>query len=80
MIFSGGKIDLSRAETADRDVNLEVVAVFGGGKIIIPKNWKINSQGTAIFGGYDSKAAAGSGEVTLNLKGTAIFGGVEVEN
>jgi predicted membrane protein len=80
MIFSGGKIDLSQVKTSEKNITLEVVAIFGGGKIIIPKNWKVNSQGTAIFGGYNSKVEAGSDEVILNIKGAAIFGGIEIVN
>jgi predicted membrane protein len=80
MVFSGGKIDLSQAKTSEKNISLEVVAVFGGGKIIIPKNWKVNSQGTAIFGGYNNKVEAGSDEVVLNIKGAAIFGGIEIVN
>jgi predicted membrane protein len=80
MIFSGGKIDLSQVKTLEKNISLEIVAVFGGGKIIIPKNWKVNSQGTAIFGGYNSKVETGEGETILNLKGAAIFGGIEIVN
>jgi predicted membrane protein len=80
MIFSGGKIDLSQTKTSEKNIDLEIVAIFGGGKIIIPKTWKVNSQGTAILGGYNSKVETGNGETALNLKGVAILGGIEVVN
>ncbi len=79
-VFGGGEVDLSQVKAAEKTVNLEVVAVFGGGKIIIPKGWKVNSQGTAIFGGYNSRVESGDGEIVLNIKGAAIFGGVEIVN
>ena len=79
MIFSGGELDLSGVETDEKKINLEVVAVFGGGKIIVPKGWKVNVEGTAILGGYDIKTEKEAEDApVLNLKGALIFGGVEV--
>lgn len=84
LIFSGGEIDLSEVRTDKREINLEIVAIFGGAKIIIPRGWRVSNKGTAILGGYDIKTGTPAdeekGETTLNLKGTAIFGGVEVVN
>jgi predicted membrane protein len=79
-IFGGGEVDLSQVKAAEKIVNMEVVAIFGGVKIIVPKGWRANSQGTAIFGGYNSKVEPGDGETVLNIKGAAIFGGVEIVN
>ncbi len=80
LIFSGGKIDLSQAKTSEKNINMEVVAIFGGGQLVVPKGWKINSEGASIFGGYDTKIEGENGETTLNLKGVAIFGGIKVIN
>ncbi len=80
MIFSGGKIDLSQAKTSEKNIELEIVAIFGGGELIIPKGWKVNSQATSILGGYDVKVEGDNGEVILNLKGAAIFGGMRITN
>jgi len=80
-IFSGGEIDISGAKTSEKNVNLEFVAIFSGVKLIIPKNWKVNSQGTAILGGYNNRVSqAAEAETILNIKGAAIFGGVEISN
>ena len=80
MIFGGGQIDISQVKSTEKTIPLEIVAIFGGGKIIIPEGWKVNSQGTAIFGGYNSKTESGEGENILNINGAAIFGGVEIVN
>jgi predicted membrane protein len=80
MIFSGGKIDLSQVKTSKNEIEMEVVAMFGGAQLIVPRGWKVNSQGTSIFGGYDTKIEGDGHEVTLNLKGVAIFGGVKITN
>lgn len=81
VIFSGGRIDLSQVKTSLRNIDLEIIAIFGGVELIVPKEWKINSQGNSIFGGYDIKVQGENvGETTLNLKGHAIFGGIKVKN
>lgn len=80
MIFSGGKIDLSQVKTSLKSIDMEIVVLFGGGEIIVPKGWKVNSQGTSIFGGYDNKIEGENDGTTLNLKGAAIFGGIKVSN
>lgn len=80
MIFSGGKIDLSQVKTTEKNIDIELVVLFGGGQLIIPKGWKVNSQGTSIFGGYDTKVEGENAETTLHMKGVAIFGGIKVIN
>ena len=80
MVFGSGDVDLSQVKTTEKSINIEFVAVFGGGRLIIPKNWRVNSQGTAILGGYDSRISGGEGETTLNIKGVAILGSVEIIN
>ena len=80
MIFSGGKIDLSDSKTMEKSIDLETISIFGGLEIVIPKNWKIGSQGTSILGGFDIKTNEGDSENTLNIKGLALFGGVKITN
>jgi predicted membrane protein len=79
-VFGGGKVDLSGAKTNLKDVELEVIAVFGRVKVIIPAEWKVNTEGTAVLGGYDNKSKAGAGDVTLNIRGVALLGEVEITN
>lgn len=80
MVFAGGEIDLSHVKTSAKDVDMELVAIFGGGKLIVPKDWRVNSHGVAIFGGYNNKTEKGESGSTLNLKGAAVFGGIEIVN
>ncbi len=80
MIFSGGKIDLSDVKTTEKVIEMEITSIFGGVDLMLPKNWKVNSQGTSIFGGYDTKIEGDSNDVTLNIKGSAVFGGVKITN
>ncbi len=77
-IFAGEQIDLSQVTAAENDIKLELTAIFGGIKVIVPKTWKVKSEGTAIFGGYDNKTGGAADGVVLMVKGTAVFGGVEI--
>ncbi len=78
MVFAGGVIDLSGVKTQAKEIELTIKTVFAGLKLIVPKDWKVNIQGSAVFGGYDNRVQPGEGAVTLNLKGSAVFGGIEI--
>lgn len=78
VVFGGAEIDLSQATSKEKKIEMEVTSVFGGAKIIIPKNWKVESHGTSILGGFDHKTSDTIEETTLVIKGTAVLGGVEV--
>ena len=57
-----------------------MIVLFGGGELVVPKNWRVNSEGIFILGGYDIKAEGENAETTLNLKGVVIFGGIKILN
>jgi len=80
-IFGGGEVDAGGVGTKKTDIDIDLVAIFGGVKLRLPKGWEVKSEGTGILGGFDNKtvSSAKSG-VTVHLKGAAIFGGVEVVN
>lgn len=78
--FGGAKVDLSQADFQG-NVSLEVNSVFGGIEIIVPDNWRIQNDVTAVLGGVNDRrpfAAGDSGKV-LRIHGSAVFGGVEVK-
>ncbi len=82
-IFGGCELNLSHSDFQGT-IQLEVVAIFGGVKIIVPPTWEIASEVTAILGGMDDKRAVapfGEGpKKLLIVKGLALFGGVEIKN
>lgn len=82
-VFGGCEVNLSQADFQDAIV-IEVVAIFGGVKIIIPPTWEVKSEVVAIFGGMDDKRAVapfGDGPKKLVIiKGIALFGGVNIRN
>lgn len=83
-IFGGSKVDLSQAELAEGTNNLEIVNIFGGTELLIPHTWKVKTDVTTIFGGFnDKKIRFSSIEIDDNkeliIKGVMIFGGGDVK-
>lgn len=79
-VFGGSEVNLSQADFANT-VTVELVAIFGGTKLIVPANWEIRSETTAILGGIDDKREPSTltkPEKVLILDGTVICGGVEI--
>jgi hypothetical protein len=80
-VFGGGKLDASGVKTSKKEVDIELVAIFGGLKMKLPKGWSIKNEGVAIFGGFnDNTRPSPKTGVVVHLKGVAIFGGVEIVN
>lgn len=82
-IFGGADINLTQADF-NGTIVLDVLAIFGGIKIIIPPSWEVKSEVTAIFGGIDDKRALGQvveePRKMIIIKGVALFGGVDIRN
>jgi len=80
--MGGSEINLMKADLQSQ-VSLEVNNVFGGTKLIVPSNWNIKNEVTAVFGGIEDKRSitemADPGKV-LVLHGACVFGGIEVTN
>ncbi len=82
-VFSGAEINLSQAEIKGH-VELEIVNVFAGTKLIIPAHWEIKSEMVAILGGIEDKrmqqANTTNGTDVLMIRGTTVFGGIEIKS
>ena len=84
-LFGGYEVDLTQADMQENDAYVEASAVFGGGEIRVPTNWKVVMQGIGIFGGYNDKTHyiqtdPAAPVKTLYVRGVAVFGGIEVKN
>ncbi|MEO6456008.1 MAG: LiaF domain-containing protein [Ginsengibacter sp.] len=82
--FMGGtELNLLQADM-QHPVILEVHNVFGGTKLIIPSNWDVKNEVTAVFGGIEDKRNMAAGvpqpDKVIILKGACVFGGIEVTN
>ncbi len=82
--FMGGtEINFMQADI-QHPVVLEVNNVFGGTKLIIPSNWDLKNEVTAVFGGIEDKRSFNNitpeNNKTILLKGACVFGGIEITN
>lgn len=83
-IFGGSEINLINCQLAEGDNVLDVLCIFGGTTIILPKEWNVVINVTSILGGFSNKAIRNPSIVidqnrTLHIKGLAMFGGGEVK-
>lgn len=82
-VFGGADIIMTQADFAET-ASLDVTAIFGGIKLIVPQNWAIKSNVTAIFGSVEDKRShltpTSDIQKTLILDGTAMFGGIEIKS
>jgi predicted membrane protein len=82
-IFGGCDLNLTKADFDDM-ITLDVTAIFGGVKIVVPSSWAVKSEMPAICGGLDDKRSAlpipGEPVKVLKITGLILFGGVEIRN
>ena len=81
-IFGGTELDLSQADI-EGNVVIDTVTIFGGVKILVPANWEVKSNITAILGGVEDKRMSPNNFAPtkkLVLTGTCTFGGVEIKS
>jgi predicted membrane protein len=81
VLFGGSDIDLRKAKIHKDGANLEITAVFGGAKILVPDDIQVLSEGSAVFGGWENKADSSTTQnaPVLRITGAAVFGGVEIK-
>jgi predicted membrane protein len=85
-VFGGSNFNLSRAKLAPGKNYIEVLAVFGGMKLIVPEDWKIRINAVSIFGGFSDKhrimpsSSSKESDSELIIKGFVIFGGGEIKS
>ena len=82
--FGGGTLDLRAATLHPDGARLTIRAMFGGLRVVVPPDWRVEHDVTAVFGGAgDGRTggggtAAGAAGPTLVLDGWAAFGGVGI--
>lgn len=78
--FGGYKLDMRDAKISKDGAKIIANTAFGGIEIIAPKDCKVVSRGSGIFGGWDNKLADRDTKApVLEISGSAIFGGVEIK-
>lgn len=81
--MGGSEINFMQADI-QHPIELEVNNVFGGTKLIIPSNWDVKNEISAVFGGVEDKRSVNNSAPDTNkrivLKGSCVFGGIEFTN
>ncbi len=80
-MFGGSKIDL-RGSKIKETATIELFCMFGGVEILVPGEWKVNTNATAILGGFsdERKSIDEQAKGTLIIRGFAMFGGGSLKN
>jgi hypothetical protein len=80
--WGGGEIDLREANFADREVEINCIAIMGGAQIIVPPGVEVVVRGIGIMGGFDHSQEGVPGDPgapRVIVTGFAFWGGVGVE-
>ena len=76
--FAGGTLSLRCAQLDPAGATLRLQTVFGGGELVVPDDWRVETKILPIFGGVADGRPDGNppaGGPTLRLEGVALFGG-----
>lgn len=75
--FGGGEVDLADATLDPGGATLRVNALFGGGNLVVPDDWNVETKVVGIGGIGDGrpKVDRDPAAPTLHVEGTALFGG-----
>ncbi|MBD0670662.1 DUF1707 domain-containing protein [Streptomyces sp. CBMA156] len=75
--FGGVEIDLGDAVFESPEVEITVMAMFGGVDVRVPENVSLHGSGIGLFGGFDvrEQTAADPYAPVVRVKGLALFGG-----
>lgn len=76
-MFGGGELDLRDATLDPAGATLQIKTLFGGGNLVVPEAWNIETKLSGIGGVGDGRAKVerSPDAPTLRLEGTNWFGG-----
>jgi predicted membrane protein len=85
VLFGGMELFFDNARLAEGETILNMVVMFGGAEIHVPRDWKVITKGFPMFGGFEDKRTPLSQEESLSkqelvIKGVVMFGGLEIKN
>ncbi len=82
-VFGSVTIDLRKTALKEGDTHLELNAVFGSITIFVPRDWLVEINVDAVFGGFEDQRRQ---DETIDLSrklvitGACVFGGSELRN
>jgi predicted membrane protein len=85
-VFGGSNFNMARAKMAPGKNYIDLLAIFGGVKLIVPEDWHIRIDVVSIFGGFSDKhriqpySSDYKPTSELVIKGFVLFGGGEIRS
>jgi len=84
-VFGGSELDFRQSRLSQGKNQIDIFFMFGGCGFKVPDDWKVETNVTAIFGGFSDKRKAANIEINdpskvLEITGLVIFGGGEIKN
>jgi hypothetical protein len=66
------------------EIVIDILCIFGGNDIKVPRDWTIINESFVIFGGFKDKrpmatSISEASRKVLRIKGSVIFGGAEIK-
>jgi len=81
--MGGAEVDLTQADIQGT-VILEINAVFGGAKLIVPPHWNVKIESTSVFAGLEDKRPPVTTQIDVSkalvIKGACVFAGIEIKS
>ncbi|SFR46241.1 Cell wall-active antibiotics response 4TMS YvqF [Halogeometricum rufum] len=80
-VFGGAELDLRDAELTDRPARVNVLALFGGAEVVVPRDWNVKMDVLPILAGASDdrpRRESEHDEIDLVVTGFTAFGGVSV--
>jgi hypothetical protein len=80
-VFGGAELDLRDAELTDRPARVNVLALFGGAEVVVPRDWNVKMDVLPILAGASDdrpRRESEHDEIDLIVTGFTAFGGVSV--
>jgi hypothetical protein len=80
--YGGGVVDLRKATLDPAGATLRVRAIFGGGQIIVPADWRVETSVVGLGGIGDARdqVEPAVDAPTLTVEGVALFGGFGIQS
>ncbi len=84
-IFGGSELNLKNAKVSEGNKLIDVFILFGGTKLLVPNDWSIKNEVTALFGGFSDKRTVDPNIIPdprkeIVVKGIVLFGGGEIKS